>query len=90
MAQCASIERDLWPQQRIWRALGGTVALWLDATEAAAEQEAWVALFDIHELPEVVVYDRRGQEVGRLSSDFAVAEVVALLERAVASDRSSP
>lgn len=80
VAASAEVERSVWTDPRVRRAMQPAVACRLDLSGADPSHDHQLAALKVHRLPAVLLLDGRGEELGRLEGPMAAAAVLELLE----------
>ncbi|MBW2528741.1 MAG: hypothetical protein JRI23_31490, partial [Deltaproteobacteria bacterium] len=78
------LEREVWKDPRVARAMRPVVGWWVDVTAADEGAELAVAELRVDRIPTLLLLDPRGRELGRLDGGLEAPAVLRLLERAAA------
>ncbi len=73
------MDRDLWQDDRVRRAVRSVVPLEVDVTEATAQDDELVARLGVERVPAVILLDSGAQPLGRITGGSDAEAVLALL-----------
>jgi thiol:disulfide interchange protein len=81
-ANSIAIEREVWSDERVRRAVRRLVPLRVDLTEADESSDAQLARFGAAGVPAVVLIDGRERRIDKLEGSVTVDAMLAFLARA--------